>query len=131
MTKISLTIKIKEVCKFNDGICAIIPMEPIHLEAQRMGIINVISILYNGELRAGDTITIQDINLNDLANIRRISESNGIRSWDIREEFGEIMINQPAPRVENLNEVIRQNNENPTQEFFILPGADLQDGEVS
>ncbi|CAJ0905963.1 21529_t:CDS:2, partial [Entrophospora sp. SA101] len=75
----------------------------INLEAERMGIINAISLPYNGELRVGDTITIQDIDLNDLGNVsHRITET----------------------------EAIRQNNENPQQPFFIFQGTDLQDGEI-
>ncbi|KLL03495.1 MAG: hypothetical protein MRECE_15c020 [Mycoplasmataceae bacterium CE_OT135] len=131
MTKISIKIKIKEVGKFSDNIYAIIPAEPINLEAERMGIINVITIPYDGELCVGDTITIQDIDLNDLPNVRRISENNGIRSWDIRGNFGEIVINERSLGIENLDQAIRQNNENPQQPFFIFKGTDLQDGEIS
>jgi hypothetical protein len=132
MTKFSTTIKIKEVQKFNDNIYAIIPTEPINLEAERMGIINAITIPYNGELHVGDTITIQDIDLDDLANISgRISENSGIRSWDIRGNFGGIVINEQAPGLENLDEAVRKNNENPQQPFFILKGTDLQNSEVS
>ncbi|CAJ0764407.1 13494_t:CDS:2, partial [Entrophospora sp. SA101] len=96
----------------------------INLEAERMGIINAISLPYNGELRVGDTITIQDIDLNDLGNVsHRITEN-------IRGSFGGIVINERAPGIENLAEAIRQNNENPQQPFFIFQGTDLQDGEI-
>ncbi|KLL03307.1 MAG: hypothetical protein MRECE_20c008 [Mycoplasmataceae bacterium CE_OT135] len=125
---LSLSLFIKEVGKFSgDNIYAIIPAEPINLEAERMVIIDAITIPYDGELCVGDTITIQDIDLNDLLNIRnRISENNGFRSWDIRGSFGGIVINEQVFSIENLGQAIRQNNENPQQPFFIFQGTDYK-----
>src|SRR4051812_32586259 len=99
--------------------------EPADLEQQRMGIIELIDFIHDGELREGDIINIQDINLNSVQN-RVINNRLSIRG-----QFGGITVNERVPRVEDLDQAIRQNNNDPNKEFFILKGTDLQDGDIS